>query len=405
MADTITGTSYTNDNIKNLQAQIDKANAALGQFNTSAATDESLRQQATNQYTPIYNAQVQEQESLKNSAQNTLNSTLGALDRQYARDAEALGRNYDKQRVAANNSMLARGFNNSSLAVAMLNHVETERGRALQNLQLERAAGEASARDAYNSAISAADKAIGRLGSDLQMNIDNRYQALKDADYDRVFQATQAQNALTQYTNELMMQIEQLRQQGYNQYLQQQQFEAQLALQREKEAEAKRQYDEQMALKREQWEYEKSLNEGRGGSGGSSGGGSNPGGGAPQPTVPPNDPGSLDDLYDSDKPVAGGPLIEMMYDRTGQRDLQIRDAAQALLEKYGQHLEVKNDKGTAVVPNNLEEARAMANAAKAKATSHSKASSAKNTTSKNSTSSASGTLSAVADALKKALKK
>ena len=223
MATSITGNSYTNENIQNIQSQIDKANETLNRFNATQKTDEELRQQATNEYNPIYNAQVQEQEALKQSAASTLADHLSALDRQYARDQETLGRSYDTQRVNANNSMLARGFNNSSLAVAMLNHVETERNRALQNLAAERAAGETSARNAYNNAITAADKAIGRLGSDLQANIDARYQALKDADYNRVFQAQQAQNQVTQYINELMLQLEQLRQEGYDQYLKEQQ--------------------------------------------------------------------------------------------------------------------------------------------------------------------------------------
>lgn len=221
----ITGDSYTNENIQSLQKQIDQANESLKTYNTGAATEETLRQQAKNEYTPLYNAQVQEQEALKNSAQTALNDQLSALDRQYSRDAETLGRNYDAQRVAANNTMLARGLNNSSLAAAMLNLVETERGRALQNLSENRAAGETSARGAYNDAISAADKAIGRLGTDLQSNIDARYQALRDADAERVFRAQQAQNQLTQYVNELMLQIEQLRQQGYSQYLQEQQWQ------------------------------------------------------------------------------------------------------------------------------------------------------------------------------------
>lgn len=259
MATSITGNSYTNENIQNLQSQIDKANESLNRFNATQKTDDELRQQATNEYNPIYNAQVQEQEALKQSAASTLADHLSALDRQYARDQETLGRSYDTQRVNANNSMLARGFNNSSLAVAMLNHVETERNRALQNLAAERAAGETSARNTYNNAITAADKAIGRLGSDLQANIDARYQALKDADYNRVFQAQQAQNQVTQYVNELMLQLEQLRQEGYDQYLKEQQA---------------------------QWErdvYEKENSGSSGGGSGSGSGGSSNGAGSPQP--------------------------------------------------------------------------------------------------------------------------
>ena len=285
MANSITGESYTNENIQELQNKLDKANQSLQQFNTTAATDESLRQQATNEYTPIYNAQVQQQEALKNSAASALKNQLSALDRQYARDQETLGRNYDNQRVTANNTMLARGFNNSSLAAAMLNHVETERGRALQNLAEARAAGEASAHDTYNNAISAADAALARLASDLQMNIDSRYQALKDKDYDRVFQAQQAQNAVTQYVNELMLQIEQLRQQGYSQYLQQQQD----------------------AWEREMYEKEHSGS----GSGGSSGNNNNP---SPQPEA--EKPG-LDDEFNRDKPVASGAIAKAAYDMSG----------------------------------------------------------------------------------------
>lgn len=265
MATSITGNSYTNENIQNLQSQLDKASESLNRFNATQKTDEELRQQATNEYNPIYNAQVQEQEALKQSAASTLADHLSALDRQYARDQETLGRSYDTQRVNANNSMLARGFNNSSLAVAMLNHVETERNRALQNLAAERAAGETSARNTYNNAITAADKAIGRLGSDLQANIDARYQALKDADYNRVFQAQQAQNQVTQYINELMLQLEQLRQEGYDQYLKEQQA---------------------------QWERDVYERENSGSSGGGSGSGGSSSGGAGSPQTGSDKPRS-----------------------------------------------------------------------------------------------------------------
>lgn len=286
----ITGANYTDDNIKALQAQLNKASESLKAYNTNAATDEELRGRAESEYNPSYNQQVQQQEAAKQTAATARDETLSAIERQYKRDAETLGRSYDQQRVTANNTMLARGLNNSSLAAAMLNLVETERNRALQNLQAERTASETSAQNTYNNAIKAADAAIGQLNADRETAIDARYQALKDAEQQRVMQATAAQNDLTQYTNNLLLQIEQLRQQGYSQYLQQQAAEAerQLAAQQAEEekrryeeqmafnreqwenekttaaeqaAEAKRQYDEQMALKREQWEYEKEQTE------------------------------------------------------------------------------------------------------------------------------------------------
>lgn len=220
----IVGNSYTNENIETLQQQVNKANESLKQFNTTAATDEELRKRAESEYNPSYNAQIQEQESAKQTAASTRDEALSALDRQYARDAESLGRQYDTQRVTANNTMLARGFNNSSLAAAFLNQVETERNRALNNLQAERTASETSAQNTYNNAVAAANAAIGRLNTDRETNIDARYQALKEAEQARVLQAQQAQNQVTQYLTDLMLQIEQLRQQGYDQYLNQQQL-------------------------------------------------------------------------------------------------------------------------------------------------------------------------------------
>lgn len=220
----IVGNSYTNENIETLQQQVNKANESLKQFNTTAATDDELRKRAESEYNPSYNAQIQEQESAKQTAATTRDEALSALDRQYARDAESLGRQYDTQRATANNTMLARGFNNSSLAAAFLNQVETERNRALNNLQAERTASETSAQNAYNNAVTAANAAIGRLNTDRETNIDARYQALKEAEQARVLQAQQAQNQVTQYLTDLMLQIEQLRQQGYEQYLNQQQL-------------------------------------------------------------------------------------------------------------------------------------------------------------------------------------
>lgn len=273
----ITGNSYTNENIKNLQAQIDRAGQQLKNYNTNRATDEELRKRAESEYTPTYNAQVGEQEAKKQSAQTALNNQLSAIGRQYERDAESIGRGYDQQRVTANNTMLARGFNNSSLALAMLNQVETQRNRALENLAAERSANETSAQGAYNDAVTAADAAIGRLGVDLQTNIDARYQALKDAEEARLMQATEAQNQLAKYQNDLAFQLEQLRQQGYSQYLQEQQMAAEQAareqayqqqlaefeLQKQQYADQKAQQawentfnENQLAASREQWQKE-----------------------------------------------------------------------------------------------------------------------------------------------------
>lgn len=342
----ITGNSYTNENLKNLQAQIDQAGQQLKSYNTNRATDEELRKRAESEYTPTYNAQVGEQEAKKQSAQTALNNQLAALNTQYQRDAESIGQSYDQQRVTANNTMLARGFNNSSLALAMLNQVERNRNRALENLAAERSANETSAQGAYNDAITAADAAIGRLGVDLQTNIDARYQALKEAEDARLMQAIQAENQLTQYKNDLALQLEQLRQQGYSQYLQEQEAAAQreaqekayqqqlaefelqkqqytdkLAQQQwentfnERQAAANREQqawenafnEQQLAANREQWQkefdfqqkqYEESQKK-------SSGGGSSSGSSGGTQTTAANQPSSsLEDKYNSQKPIA-----------------------------------------------------------------------------------------------------
>ena len=273
----ITGNSYTNENLKNLQAQIDATGQQPKNYNTNRATDEELRKRAESEYTPTYNAQVGEQEAKKQSAQTALNNQLTAIRNQYQRDAESIGQNYDQQRVTANNTMLARGFNNSSLALAMLNKVESQRNKAIENLNMERSANETSAQGAYNDAITAADAAIGRLGVDLQTNIDARYQALREAEEARLLQAQQAQNQLAQYQNDLALQLEQLRQQGYSQYLQEQEaaaqreaqekaYQQQLAefeLQKQQYADSLAQQkwentfnENQLAASREQWQKE-----------------------------------------------------------------------------------------------------------------------------------------------------
>ena len=254
----ITGSSYTNENLKNLQAQINQTGQQLKGYNTTRATDEELRKRAESEYTPTYNAQVGEQEAKKQSAQTALDNQLTAIRNQYQRDAETIGQNYDQQRVTANNTMLARGFNNSSLALAMLNQVESQRNKALENLSMERTASETSAQSAYNDAITAADAAIGRLGTDLQTNIDARYQALREAEEARVLQAQEAQNELAKYQNDLSLQLEQLRQQSYSQYLQEQQMAAEKEAQERayeqqlKEYEFQQQYADQLA--QQQWE-------------------------------------------------------------------------------------------------------------------------------------------------------
>ena len=252
-----TSSGYTDENIKALQAKLDKASEQLKTYNTNTAADEVLKKRAESEYTPIYNAQVGEQESAKQTAQTALNERLSALNRQYGRDSEALGKAYEAQKVAANNQMLARGMNNSSLALAMLNRVDEQRNKALADLQAERTANETSAQNEYTDAVKAADAAIARLKTDMATNVDARYQELRDAEQQRVMQATQAQNDLTKYTNELMMQIEQLRQQGYSQYLQQQQAEA------EREA-AQREYEirqQQYADSKAQQEWENQFNQ------------------------------------------------------------------------------------------------------------------------------------------------
>lgn len=248
----ITGNSYTNENLKNIQAQIDQTGQQLKTYNTNRATDEELRKRAESEYTPTYNAQVGEQEAKKQSAETALNNQLTAIRNQYQRDAEAIGQNYDQQRVTANNTMLARGFNNSSLALAMLNQVESQRNKALENLSMERSANETSAQGAYNDAVTAADAAIGRLGVDLQTNIDARYQALRDAEEARLLQAQEAQNQLAKYQNDLALQLEQLRQQGYSQYLQEQQMAAEKEAQQRAYEQQQKEYADRLA--QQQWE-------------------------------------------------------------------------------------------------------------------------------------------------------
>lgn len=214
----LVGDTYTDEGIQQLQEQVNKVSEQLKNFNTTSATDDELRSRAESEYTPIYNAQVAEQEAAKQSAQSVLDTNLSALERQYGRDSESLNRSYDTQAVNANNSMIARGFNNSSLAAAMANYVNTQRNRALDNLSAERTAAENSARSTYNNAISAANANIGRLGSDLATNIDARYQALREAEQNRLYQQIQAQNALELEKLNLQMQIEELRRAAQNTY-------------------------------------------------------------------------------------------------------------------------------------------------------------------------------------------
>lgn len=253
---TLIGGSYTNQNLEDLQKRVDEANQNLKKYNTDAAKDEELRARAQSEYDPTYNAQRGQHEAAKNTAKAAYDTAMGAYERQYNRDAEALGRSYDSQAVAANNNMLARGFNNSSLAVAMQNHVNTQRNRALQELQLERQAGESAAQAQYNNAMTAADAALAQLEVDRQSNIDARYQALKEQDQQRVNQATAAQNDLTQYITNLMLQIESLRQQGYSQYLAEQEAANQLALQQAAQEQARREYEDQFKLQQAQFKLQ-----------------------------------------------------------------------------------------------------------------------------------------------------
>ena len=303
----ITGNSYTNQNIRDVQRRLDEATKQLQTFNTTRTSDEDLRKRAESEYMPTHNAQVAEQNNAKQSAQTARDNQLAALQQQYERDKADIGKSYDAQRVTANNTMLARGMNNSSLALAMLNRVEDQRNRALSDLAADRTLAENAANSSYNDAVKAADAAIGRLGVDLQTNIDARFQALKDAENSRVFQETQAANDVTQYINELAMQVEQLRQQGYSQYLQEQ-----------ADAEAKRQFDEQMALQREQWEWEKAQNEKTGGgSPGSSSGGTGNGGTPPTGTSPsPQNPGSLEDMYNNQEDDDKGGILSEIFQKT-----------------------------------------------------------------------------------------
>jgi hypothetical protein len=272
---TLIGGSYTNQNLEDLQRRVDEANQNLKKYNTDAAKDEELRARAQSEYDPTYNAQRGQQKAAKNTAKAAYDTAMGAYERQYNRDAEALGRSYDSQAVAANNNMLARGFNNSSLAVAMRNHVNTQRNRALQELQLERQAGESAAQAQYNNAMTAADAALAQLELDREKSIDARYQALKEQDQQRVNQATAAQNDLTQYVTNLMLQIESLRQQGYSQYLQEQQ----------------QAFDQDMAQK----EFDKRYGSSGGGSSGGSSSGSS-GDGTTKPAAN-SSPSSLADQY------------------------------------------------------------------------------------------------------------
>lgn len=241
---------------------------------TTPKTDEEYRQQATDQYMPQYNAQVEAAQQAAEKEQLGYQNQLAQLERAMAKSRESVNSTQQKNISNLQASMLRRGVARSSYAAQTEANARSGWAKALSDLEQEYQANTNYVGQQQQLTTSQLAQTEKRLKEDLATNIANYEQTLRSNDKTAQLTAYQqmadAYNAWKQTTEQLTAQAAQFTTSTQSDILQ---FLANMAQNQE-------QFDEQMAFNREQAakaaSYSRSSSGGGGGGGGdddSSGGG------------------------------------------------------------------------------------------------------------------------------------
>lgn len=213
---------------------------------TTPKTDEEYRQQATNQYMPQYNAQVEAAQQAAEREQLGYQNQLAQLERAMADSRESLNTSNQKNLSELQNSMLRRGVARSSYAAQTLANAQASGQNALSKLERDYLANTAYVGQQQQLTTSQLAQTEKRLKEDLATNIANYEQTLRSNDKTAQLTAYQqmadAYNAWKQTTEQLTAQAAQFTTSTQSDILQ---FLANMAQNQE-------QFDEQMAFNREQ---------------------------------------------------------------------------------------------------------------------------------------------------------
>lgn len=180
--------------------------AALQQQMAGYATDyDTLSKQATAAYTPTYNASLLALQQQLEAQLGGYNNQLSGLNLAYDKQRRNLNAQYDQSLSSALNNLTKRGIGRSSIVGTTSAAIEGARGQALDDV----GAAETDAyEDIYNNIALAQNQYAAserQLRNDYAAQIESRINELRNAN----------QTAQTQ----LQLQIAQLQQSGYQQYL------------------------------------------------------------------------------------------------------------------------------------------------------------------------------------------
>lgn len=236
---------------------------------TTPKTDEEYRQQATNQYMPQYNAQVEAAQQAAEREQLGYQNQLAQLERAMNKSRESVNSTQQKNISDLQSSMLRRGVARSSYAAQTEANARSGWAKALSDLEQEYQANTNYVGQQQQLTTSQLAQTEKRLKEDLATNIANYEQTLRSNDKTAQLTAYQqmadAYNAWKQTTEQLTAQAAQFTTSTQSDILQ---FLANMAQNQE-------QFDEQMAFNREQAakaaraaSYSRSSGGGGGGGGG-----------------------------------------------------------------------------------------------------------------------------------------
>lgn len=180
--------------------------AALQQQMAGYATDyDTLSQQATAAYTPTYNANLLALQQQIETQLGAYNNQLSGLNLSYDKQRRNLNAQYDQSNSTAMNALTKRGVGRSSIVGTTTAAIEGARGQALADVE---AAETDAYGDIYNNMSLAQNQYAAsdrQLRNDYATQIESRINELRNTN----------QTAQTQ----LALQIAQLQQSSYQQYL------------------------------------------------------------------------------------------------------------------------------------------------------------------------------------------
>lgn len=174
------------------------------QLGTYTTDDAALRQQAENQYKPVYDAEIEALRQQLEQQKQGYEEQRSGMGAQYDRQRRSTNQAYDESAVELNNVLTKRGLGRSSLVSTQGAYLENQRAQALGDIDRD----ETAAINAINERIALLTDQAARsertLAGNYARQLDERVEALRRQNNSAAI--------------DLQLQIAALQQQGYEAY-------------------------------------------------------------------------------------------------------------------------------------------------------------------------------------------